>query len=61
MNRLSAYDQLMLSKIKAPKVKKCENCNKLCSKDCGRMMYEKISSSGGRWKKVPDDRCTEGT
>ena len=60
MNKLSEFDKVMLQKAEQKKKRQCSRCPNHCSKACGNMVYAKISSSGGRWVKIPDERCTEG-
>lgn len=60
-DELSAWEQMLIQRIDNKDGRKnCIGCPKLGSAECGELIYETMSASGGRYMKYQDGRCTNG-
>lgn len=60
-DELSVFEEMMIKRLNhddSPKT--CIGCPKISSNECGTLIYEELSASGGRYMKYQDVRCTNG-
>lgn len=58
---MTPYEQSLINRLfRERKSKACHNCEYYTSKDCGKPKFNHLVSNGGRWEKIPDERCKRG-